>query len=199
MKSLGLIIIAVVGFFSFIMAPPDPTLENLQEAYQDEANAARKYRAYADKAREEGYKGIAKLFDAVSESETIHMENHKNVIIGMGAQPDPLDNENVEPKSTKENLAEPIRNEKEEFDKTYPEFISQAKDENNEKAVKTFTYARDAEMQHQELFKEALNDMNKFPEADFYVSRISGATYMMEPKQKAPEEQSDYEEYIKVD
>lgn len=198
MKSLGLIIV-VVGFFSFITSPPDPTLENLQEAYQDEAIAARKYHAYAMKAREEGYKGIAKLFDAVSESETIHMENHKNVIIGMGAQPDPLENENMEPRSTKENLAEPIRNEKEEFENTYPEFIQQAKDEGNDKAVKSFTYARDAEMQHQELFKEALSEMNKFKEGDYYVSRISGATYKLEPQQEMPEEQSDYEEYIKVD
>jgi len=38
------------------------TQDNLQEAFAGESQANRKYLAFADKAQQEGYKQVAKLF-----------------------------------------------------------------------------------------------------------------------------------------
>jgi rubrerythrin len=46
------------------------TKDNLQAAFAGESQANRKYLAFAKKAEQDGYIGIAKLFRAAAEAET---------------------------------------------------------------------------------------------------------------------------------
>ncbi|NTU47953.1 MAG: rubrerythrin family protein, partial [Syntrophobacteraceae bacterium] len=48
------------------------TLDNLKDAFAGESQANRKYLAFAQKAEDEFLHGVAKLFRAVAEAETIH-------------------------------------------------------------------------------------------------------------------------------
>jgi len=48
------------------------TNENLKAAFAGESQANRKYLAFADKARKDGFEKVARLFEAVAEAETIH-------------------------------------------------------------------------------------------------------------------------------
>jgi rubrerythrin len=171
-----------------------PTLENLQKAYNGESNAHVMYLAFADKARDEGYQDIANLFKTVARAEEIHRDNHAQVIKAMGATPEnnittPQVNstaDNVD-RAIGGNLSSAIKGESYERDSMYPEFIEQAKAENNSAALQTFEYALAAETQHAKLYSQVKANMNNWKEASrsFYVCKTSGETFDHQPNAKA--------------
>src|SRR5690606_1883201 len=55
------------------------TLKNLMTAFTGEAEANRKYTAYAKKAEKEGKLNVAKLFRAAADAETLHALKHFEV------------------------------------------------------------------------------------------------------------------------
>ena len=117
------------------------TKENLMAAFAGESQANRKYASFSEKAAEEGFNNVAKLFKAASVAEEIHARRHLQVY---GIQP------------TAENLAAAIEGETEEFTHMYPEFIAASKAEGNEDATRSFTYAMRAEQVHAGLYEKAL-------------------------------------------
>lgn len=155
-----------------------PTLKNLETAYNGESNAHVMYLAYAKKADEEGYKGVASLFRSAARAEEIHRDNHAKVIKEMGGTPQNTIG-TPEVKSTKENLESAIKGESYERDTMYPDFIKEAKAKEEKDAVQTFTYAGNAEAGHAKLYTEALNNLDawKAPK-QFYVCSVSGQTAM---------------------
>jgi rubrerythrin len=163
-------------------AAESKTLANLMTAYNGESNAHAKYLAYAEKADKEGYGKVASLFRAAASAEQIHLQNHAEVIRGMGGTPK-ADIKLPEIKSTKENLEDAVKGESYEKNTMYPTFIAEAQKENNKKAVRTFTYAKEAETKHAELYKEALGHLAqwKAPNAEFYVCPTCGYTVEGKP------------------
>lgn len=184
MKNI-LLLIACILCLSFIQAAKQ-TLDNLQATYQAEANASRKYELFAKKAAEENYAQVAKLFRAVSKSESIHMANHKAAIQKMGGTPAKVVYEKVNVLTTRENLRGPIGGEKKETEDLYPKFVEVAKKEKASQAVTSFNYALQAEAQHEKLYEEALANLGKNAPADYYVSNISGSTIKVKPGGAAP-------------
>jgi rubrerythrin len=154
-----------------------PTLKNLQKAYNGESNAHVMYQAFANKADQEGYKGVASLFRAAAAAEAIHRDNHAQVIRAMGATPQ-SNITNPDVKSTSENLQQAISGESYERDSMYPSFIKQAKAEGNRAAVQTLSYAKAAEAQHAQLYTEAKNNLEKLRDrtSAFNVCTASGET-----------------------
>ncbi|WP_413167165.1 rubrerythrin family protein [Capilliphycus salinus ALCB114379] len=157
--------------------PKAETLKNLQAAYNGESNAHVMYLEFANKADEEGYGEVGRLFRAAARAEEIHRDNHAKVIESMGATPE---NDIATPQvsSTAENLEKAIKGESYERDTMYPKFISQAKTAGNEAAVQSFTYATEAEAQHAELYTQAMNNLENWKEATqpIYVCEASGHT-----------------------
>jgi rubrerythrin len=86
------------------------TLDNLQAAYNGESNAKGRYEAFAVKADEEGYKGVASLFRAAAASEGVHLQGHAEDIKSMGAEP-MAHIKGPEVKSTHENLEAALKGE----------------------------------------------------------------------------------------
>ena len=109
-------------------------------AFAGESQANRKYLAFAQKAEKEGFKNIARLFKAVAEAETIHALKHLEVAGKV--------------KSTLENLETAVEGEHYEFTTMYPEFIQDAKNEDQAKALKSFEFANEAEKVHGKTFEE---------------------------------------------
>ena len=95
----------------------DQTKKNLRKALAGESKANRRYLAFSEKASEEGFSNIARLFRVIAESETIHAFNHMKA---MGAV-----------HSTLENVEEAWRGEKDEYSSMYPMFIDQAERDAN--------------------------------------------------------------------
>ncbi|MDD1729609.1 MAG: rubrerythrin family protein, partial [Methanospirillum sp.] len=56
------------------------TKDNLKEGFAGESQANRKYASFSEKAAEEGFTQVAKLFRAASEAEAIHARRHLTVL-----------------------------------------------------------------------------------------------------------------------
>ena len=180
---------ALLAMLSVFIAIPtlsesaqNKTLENLMAAYNGESNANAKYLAYAEKADEEGYAKVASLFRAAASAEKIHLTNHARVIESLGGTPQ-ADIKLPAVKSTKENLEDAIKGESYERSTMYPEFISQAKQDDNSAAVQTFTFALAAEAEHAKLYTTAATELAswKSPQTDFYVCPVCGYTVEGKP------------------
>jgi rubrerythrin len=151
------------------------TSENLQAAFAGESQASRKYLYFAEKAEEEGYKQIARLFRAASDAETVHARNHLKVMQGI--------------KSTGDNLKDAIGGENYEFTKMYPGFIEQADAEGDAKAKRSFNLANTVEQIHHRLYQTALNMLEKgqaMADKPFYVCQVCGNTVEGEAPDRCP-------------
>ncbi|MDQ7092837.1 rubrerythrin family protein [Desulfosporosinus sp. PR] len=136
------------------------TLENLLAAFAGEAQANRKYTAYAKKAEADGKKNAAKLFKAASDAETLHALKHFEVAGKI--------------KSTAENLNDAVNGENYEYQSMYPEFLKIAQEEGNQAAMRTFTYALKAEEVHAKLYQEALDNLEQEEEVFYYLCPVCG-------------------------
>ncbi|EGB15503.1 Rubrerythrin [Pseudodesulfovibrio mercurii] len=148
------------------------TMENLKAAFAGESQANRKYLAYAEKADAEGKPGVAKLFRAAAAAETIHAHAHLRLMKGVG--------------TTEENLKDAIAGETYEFKSMYPEMMEDAKAEGENAILRYFGFANEAEKVHAELYAEALEDPDKFADAEFYICSVCGHTMNGEPTDKCP-------------
>lgn len=176
--------LSVVAFFSLALLAALPkqskTLQNLQVAYRNEANAYVRYLAFAERAQEEEYGEVASLFRAAACSEHVHLKNIAAAMRKMGYEPviridQPL------PKTTRQNLQKSVEFiESRTRDAQYPAFIEEAKAEGNEDAVRAFQYVRTAETQQAKLFKAAVVNLGKMTTEThlYYVCSVCG--YMAE-------------------
>jgi rubrerythrin len=147
------------------------TQDDLMAAFAGESQANRKYTAFAEAAEKDGYKGVAKLFRAAAEAETIHALAEFRIAGHVG--------------DIKANLKAAIDGETYEYTKMYPDFEADAKTEGQSEAERAFTRAKEAEKVHAELYQAALDDVSKGinEESDYYLCPICG--YI--EKCKAPE------------
>jgi rubrerythrin len=164
------------------------TEKNLKAAFAGESQANRKYLAFAKKADAEGYNGVAKLFRAAAEAETIHAHNHFEVLDGV--------------KSTLENLKEAYGGEHYEFTSMYPAFLAKSKEEKVGAATKSFHWANEVEKVHGALYEEAIKAMesgNAIPEKDYYLCEKCGYTIADAAPDKCPVCGAKKEAFFKVD
>jgi len=138
------------------------TEKNLEGAFAGESQANRKYLAFAKKAEQEGFKPVAKLFRAAAEAETVHAHAH---LRALGAI-----------KSTKENIQEAIAGETHEFKSMYPAMLAAARAEGQKQAEISFDYANQVEKIHAALYENALANLGKNKEVDYYVCPVCGNT-----------------------
>ena len=151
------------------------TTDNLKEAFAGESQANRKYLAFGERAENDGFPGIAKLFRAVAAAETIHAHAHLRAMGGI--------------KDTVENLKSAMAGEKEEFTDMYPPMVAQAKAEGHKKAERSMHDALEVEKVHFELFTKALAAIEGGADLGEIVVRICpncGHTVIGEAPDKCP-------------
>jgi len=129
-------------------------------AFAGEAEANRKYTAYAKKAEKEGKMNAAKLFRAAADAETLHALKHFEIAGKVG--------------STEENLKDGVEGETYEYKEMYPPFIKQAEADGNKAAVTTFTFAMKAEEVHAKLYQDALDNLDETEEIFYYLCPVCG-------------------------
>src|SRR5665647_734662 len=83
-----LLVVTVVFFAQCNSTKPVKSIEDLKTAFNSESTASEKYAKFAQKAMEEGYDTIAKLFEATSKSEKIHAFNHGKILEKYGSSID---------------------------------------------------------------------------------------------------------------
>jgi rubrerythrin len=151
------------------------TIENLKNAFAGESQANRRYLAFAQKADEEGFPQVAKLFRATAEAETVHALNHIRIMGDLRA--------------TAENLDTAFNGETFEYKQMYPEYVKTAKQEKNDQATWSFNVANHVEQIHASLFIRAAKALKAGKEparADYYVCSVCGNTVENEPPERCP-------------
>ncbi len=138
----------------------DNTKEALYQAYTGEAKAALRLKVFADRAGEEGYSQIARLFRVIAFSEEIHGARALQVLGSV--------------KTTEENLAASFASETKVAGVAYDRFIMQAEKEGDMAAVLHFSQSRDVEDIHAKLYKEAMTHLMEERETTYYVCTVCG-------------------------
>ncbi len=149
------------------------TTENLQAAFAGESQANRKYLAFGEKAKTQGFPQIAKLFRAAAAAETVHAHAHLRVLGGI--------------KDTADNLQEAINGEGHEFKEMYPAFLKDAEAEGNRAAVVTIKNAMAVEEVHYAMYSEALAKLKAgqdLSEMKVWVCAVCGNTVIGEAPDK---------------
>jgi rubrerythrin len=160
-------------------------IEDLNAAIAGESQANQHYLAFAKKAEEEGYAQVARLFRAVAKAEQIHSYNHMLALEYI--------------KTTAENLKTAIAGENYEHTSMYPAFIEDAIAEDHKKAKKSFRWAQQVEVVHEELYKDALQTLDeKKEDFDYYVCPKCGHTHPRNAPDMCPICGTPGSEYIKV-
>jgi rubrerythrin/Fe-S-cluster-containing hydrogenase component 2 len=144
------------------------TLKNLMAAFTGEAEANRKYTAYAKKAEKDGNLNAAKLFRAAADAETIHALKHFEVAGKIG--------------STADNLKDGVKGETYEYKEMYPDFVKEAEAEGNKAALMSFTFAMKAEEVHAGLYQEALENLDQKEEVFYYLCPVCGNIEKFKPE-----------------
>jgi rubrerythrin len=138
----------------------DETTEGLRQAYTGEAKAALRLKVYAEKAEQEGYPQIAKLFRAIARSEEIHGIRALKIL--------------REVKSTEENLAASFEAEQKVAEVAYGELVKSAETDGNQAALLHFSQSKDVEETHAKLYKEAMNHMLEERQTTYHICLVCG-------------------------
>jgi rubrerythrin len=154
----------------------DPmTDQSLHAAFAGESQAAEKYLVFAEEAETEGFPNIARLFRAVSFAETRHARNHLRTMKGIN--------------KTADNLLAAFEGESFEIDEMYPAYQAIAREQKNQQALRSITYALKAEMDHKRMYADAREQALRSKDiADQPVSvcLICGHTVIGELPDKCP-------------
>jgi len=162
------------------------TEQNLLDAFAGESQANRKYLAFAKQADKEGYNHVAKLFRAAAEAETVHAHAHLKTLGGIN--------------STTENLKEAIAGETHEYKNMYPAMIETAKEEGNKAAERSFTFANSVEKVHADLYRNALDNLDKPGDVEcYYVCSVCGYTCAHEAPDTCPVCNAKSKAFMKVE
>lgn len=135
------------------------TVKRLQQGFEAESKANIRDLAFAFKAEQEGFPGIAGLFRAVAESEAVHAFHYLR-LLGVIAD-------------TQENLQAAFERENYATD-AYPDFMKTAETEGNPAVSKIFSYHRDVERGHAKLYEKALDRMMDPAGVEYYVCSVCG-------------------------
>jgi rubrerythrin len=174
-------LILAVGLITSCSSRPVKTIENLKAAFNGESTASAKYAAFAEKAKAEGFDTVAVMFLATSKAEAIHAANHLKVLEKLGEKIAGPQIGSFTVLSTAENLTDAIKGETYELETMYPGFITLAKEEKSNDAVKSFTWAWDTEKKHQIFYNTTLAAITgggeKSLPAKWFVCPVCGNTY----------------------
>jgi len=130
------------------------TQENLLKAFAGESMARNKYSFFAIRARDEGYEGIARIFEETAGNEMEHAERELE-FVGKGTKT--TTDVAVNPVSTTaENLKEAVAGENYETTEMYPGFEKVAREEKLDEIADIFKEIGEVEEKHRDRFKEIL-------------------------------------------
>ncbi len=151
------------------------TKANLEAAFAGESQAHMKYASFADKAATEGYRGVARLFRAISYGERVHATNHLRELGGIG--------------DTVANLEGAFNGENYETTEMYPAFDAVARLQEEKGAIRSIHYALEAEKIHEAMYtgaRESVVAGKDIKSAPVFVCPVCGHTVIGEAPDKCP-------------
>jgi len=162
------------------------TKANLEAAFAGESQAHVTYKIFADKAEEEGYPEVARLFRAISFAEQVHARNHFKQLQGI--------------QDTATNLGAAVGGEHHENTEMYPAFDAVAKLQGEKGAKLSIHYALEAEKIHELMYgeaKELVETGKDRPQLPVYICPTCGFTVIGDPPDKCPVCQAPKKKFVK--
>jgi len=151
------------------------TASNLRSAFAGESQAHMRYLIFADKAEQEGFPNVARLFKAIAYAEQVHASNHFKALKNLG--------------QTVDNLGVAVAGETYEVEEMYPAFVAVAELQGEKAAVRSSNWALEAEKIHAEMYgaaKAAVEDGNDAKVGSVYVCSVCGHTVEGEAPDRCP-------------
>lgn len=125
------------------------TYQNLLAAFTGEGSSAVKYRLFAQRAREDGYRQIGDLFDETAGNEEAHAEIWYELLYG-GEAPDTLD-----------NLRQAADDENRQWNAVYARFSRIAKEEGYPELADLFDRVAQIESEHEARFRKLAENLER--------------------------------------
>ncbi len=141
------------------------TEQNLRAAFAGESQAHMKYLIFSERAEREKKTNLARLFKAISFAEQVHATNHLRALGELG--------------DSSKNLQTGIDGETYEVDEMYPAFRTIAELQKEQSAVRSTTYALEAEKIHEEMYTKAKKTVDQGTDiaiGDIYICDVCGYT-----------------------
>ncbi len=138
----------------------DKIKDAIHQAYAGESKASLRLKVFAEKADQEGYPQLAKLFRVISFSEELHGKRALRIL--------------KEIKSTEENLADSFESETRVAGVAYDRFIKDAEEVGDIPASVYFSQSKDVEEIHAKLYKEAMDHVLEERQTTYYVCDVCG-------------------------
>ena len=151
------------------------TQANLEAAFAGESQAHMKYLIFADKAEREGLPNVARLFKGIAYAEQVHATNHFKALKSLG--------------KTADNLGAAIGGETYEVEEMYPAFLAVAELQEEKSAVRSNSWALEAEKVHAGMYGAAKAAVEAGKDAEIgqvYVCPVCGWTGEGEPPDECP-------------
>jgi rubrerythrin len=151
------------------------TEANLQAAFAGESQAHMKYLNFAEKAEKEGLHNVARLFQAASFAEQIHASNHLRALDGL--------------QGTSANLETALGGETFEVEQMYPAYKVVAEAQDEKKALRSMSWAFEAEKVHAKAYAAAKQDVDAGHDVaaqDIWICTFCGFTMEGEPPERCP-------------
>ncbi|HAL60889.1 MAG TPA: rubrerythrin [Chloroflexi bacterium] len=162
------------------------TESNLKSAFAGESQAHMRYLIFADRAEKEGYANLARLFRAIAYAEQVHATNHYKELGGIN--------------TSVENLQAAIDGETHEVNEMYPAYRAVAELEEEKGAIRSTSWALEAEKIHAQMYKEAEGAVEKGVDPELgaiYICQVCGHTAEGEPPEKCPVCGAKRQKYVK--
>ena len=153
----------------------DMTKANLEAAFAGESQAHMKYLIFADQAEKDGFPNVARLFRATAYAEQVHATSHFKVMQKLG--------------DTSANLQTGIEGETFEVEEMYPAYQAVAELQEERGALRSTTWAREAEKIHAVLYAEAKQAVKSEKDGSgeaVYVCPVCGHTGFGEAPDNCP-------------
>jgi rubrerythrin len=172
------------------------TIAAMHAARAAETRVVFAYTEYAQRASQEGYRGIAYLFAACAASESVHGSNFGQVLTRLGEELPVIPRPMISVRATRDNLIAGARGEIHSIETFYPRLLEQLKPEGFEDAINAVQFAWAAEQQHRdkmasiqrlsvpffERVARAIDDKT----GQYFVCRFCGSTMNVVPADTCP-------------
>jgi rubrerythrin len=165
------------------------TENNLRSAHGGESMAHMRYMAWADKAEQEGYANVGRLFRAISFSEKVHATNHFVALKDVAGDFTVTAGAGFGLAGTSENLQGAIDGENFEVFEMYPAFVEVAKLQQERGAQRSMIWALECEKLHAGMYgaaKQAVDAGNDVELGAVQVCEKCGYTHEGDAPDKCP-------------
>ncbi len=161
------------------------TLENLKAAVAGETGASAKYAAFAKAAKEQGFDQLARLWEATSAAEQIHINLEASLVEAENPSYTRPTAEAPTPEAIDLNLIASANGKIFETSEV-PHLHQEGAGEGHAKAVKVFTRAKLAEAVHAEKYLEAYNNIDAADDDAYYLCPGCGYIHKGDDFEKCP-------------